>query len=523
MVGSYGLLRNVMDGEFTNVNKSLHIGVNINTTQSESFRENNEYNRSGMSLLVKFKSGDENETTIFGNLIKLKAYIPSSLNFTDYSNSPQKAALNWAAVKGFEDYSKNLFGIAQTTKIAKIGKYILRNKASLFMNTKDAYESRPFNILEEENRSVGLRSIFELRSDSKERTSFPLFSLGIELFREKYKWKIFQTNQGVAEDLLSDNEEVRRYMNLFSQSYYPVNDKATLFTGVNVNVTKYKYDDIFLTDGMDKSGTYSFASILSPHLGFNYQFDYKIAIFATISHGFSPPTLTETLNPNGTINPEISPERGWNYELGSRGKFASGFTYELTGYTMHITDLLVAQRIAEDQYIGLNAGKTVHNGIELFLEYQAKFSSNFEITPFLTYTFSDYKFKEFIDDANDYSGNALTGTPPHQLNLGIDISSEWGVYGHLNYRYVDAFPMRDDNSIYSESYQISNVMIGFRKKVFSKIQVDLTMGLRNVFDEKYASMILINASSFVGNQPRYYYPGFPRNYFTSLSIQYLFE
>ena len=34
-------------------------------------------------------------------------------------------------------------------------------------------------------------------------------------------------------------------------------------------------------------------------------------------------------------------------------------------------------------------------------------------------------------------------------------------------------------------------------------------------------MLLINASSFGGAPPRYFYPGLPRNYYSGLSIKYL--
>lgn len=521
-IGSYGLLRNVTQGDFINDQNSLHVSININKTQSDGYRENNEYDRQGISLLVKFKSGQENETTFFGNFINLKAFIPSSLNFEDYINNPQKAAFTWANINGFEDYSKNLFGLSQTTKISDFGNYTLKNKSSIFTNSRDSYESRPFNILEEGSNNYGLRSIFEVNSKSSGKSDFSLFSLGVELYKENYAWQIFETNNGVAEALLGDNSEVRKYLNLFAQSYYPLNDKATLFTGVNFNTTKYAYNDILKFDGTDKSGEYSFKGILSPHIGLNYQFDYQLALFATISHGFSPPSLSETLFPDGTINPEIAPEQGWNFEIGSRGKIDSKLTYELTAYTMQISDLLVAKRLSEDQYIGLNAGKTQHNGIELFLEYQATISDKMKITPFLTYTFSDYHFIDFIDDSNDYSGNELTGTPPHQLNLGLDFTSDIGFYGHINYRYVDAFPIRDDNSVYSESYQVSNLKVGYKKRLFEKLFFDISGGVRNVFNEKYASMILINAGSFGGNSPRYYYPGLPRNYFTSITIKYVF-
>jgi len=65
------------------------------------------------------------------------------------------------------------------------------------------------------------------------------------------------------------------------------------------------------------------------------------------------------LTPDGNINPEITPEKGWNFELGSRGKIASKLTYELTLYSMRIRDLLVARRVGEDQFVGLNAGKKI--------------------------------------------------------------------------------------------------------------------------------------------------------------------
>ncbi len=522
-LGSYGLARSVTQADYSNAKQTLKIGINFNTTHSDGYRANNTYDRHGGSLLVKYKWSPQNETTLFGNHITLKAFIPSSLNREDYDENPEKAAFIWNKVQGFEDNSKNLFGISHQFGISNIGSWYLSNKSSVFATSRDSYESRPFNILGEESNSFGLRSTFELRTKSSNQKSFPLLSLGVEAFQENYDWKTFQTDDGVEGELISDNKEFRNYTNLYLQSYCAINDKMTFFTGLNFNSTKYTYNDLFRANGIDKSGKYSFESILSPHIGINYQFKYKLSFFATISHGFSPPSLSETLTPDGNINPDIAPEKGWNFEIGSRGKVLSKLTYELTAYSMRIKDLLVARRVGEDQYVGLNAGKTLHNGVELFLEYQMINSTKFQVVPFLTYTYSDYKFDDFVDDTSDFSGNNLTGTPPHQLNTGVDFASNLGLYGNFNFRYVDAFPMRDDNTIYSDSYEIVNLKLGYGKRFFKKLYVDISMGIRNIFDKKYASMILINAGSFGGNLPRYYYPGLPRNYFTSLSIRYIFE
>jgi len=83
--------------------------------------------------------------------------------------------------------------------------------------------------------------------------------------------------------------------------------------------------------------------------------------------------------------------------------------------------------------------------------------------------------------------------------------------------------MRDDNTIYSESYQLVNSKIGYKSNDSKKLQFDVFIGLNNIFNEKYASMLLINAGSFGGNAPRYYYPGEPSNYYTGASIKYRFN
>ena len=45
-------------------------------------------------------------------------------------------------------------------------------------------------------------------------------------------------------------------------------------------------------------------------------------------------------------------------------------------------------------------------------------------------------------------------------------------------------------------------------------------GIRNLFDAHYASMILINAPSFGGQPPRYYYPGTPRYFYLGLRFAF---
>ena len=46
--------------------------------------------------------------------------------------------------------------------------------------------------------------------------------------------------------------------------------------------------------------------------------------------------------------------------------------------------------------------------------------------------------------------------------------------------------------------------------------------VNNVTNEKYASMILTNASGVGNAQPRFYYPGLPINFYGIISLNYVF-
>ena len=65
-----------------------------------------------------------------------------------------------------------------------------------------------------------------------------------------------------------------------------------------------------------------------------------------------------------------------------------------------------------------------------------------------------------------------------------------------------------------------NFKIGFKSKESKKIVFDIYTGVNNLFNEKYASMLLINASSFGSNSPRYYYPGEPINFYSGIRLIY---
>jgi len=510
-IGSYQTIK--YTGKLALAGKNSGHSLVYSDIHSDGYRENNETNRRNLTWTSTITK-NRTKIDVLAAYIKMYAYIPSSIDLKTYRETPEKAAPSWAKTQGYEDYLKGFGGISvqQTlnnnwqAKIGTFGQY----------QTND--ELRPFNILQEKTHYLGFRSTLEKKYNTENTTSRII--LGDEFFAENYQWQTFVNSNRIAGNLLSDNQEFRRYNNTFLLTDLNFKERYSLSVSVNLNHTKYQYEDLFLSNG-DQSGTREFSPILSPRLAFNWLYSEKIRFYSIISHGFSPPTLEETLMPGGMRNSSIEPETGWNFELGSKGYLGKSIFYEITAYYMKVKNLLVAQRTGDDEYMGINAGSTNHPGLEFKLDYrlinQPKWSTFFRMNANLT----NYRFAEFVTSGQDYSGNKLTGSPASTSNWMLETRHISGIFLNLHYQTVGKMPMTDDNSLFTDAYQLANFMAGYEKS-FKKLSIIVTSGVQNLFDTHYASMIQINAVA-VGNQsPRYYYPGLPRNFKSTIGLKYSF-
>jgi iron complex outermembrane receptor protein len=521
MVGSYNLLRKTISASHGSESTSLFI--NFNDVNTDGYRENGEYDRQSLLINTTLSTMGGNKMSFLANFTRLKAFIPSSVNEDDFLNNPKAANGNWARSRGFESYDRALFGISYHHKFSEN----FTNLTSVYLNFRDAYEPRPFNILKEERVSAGARTKFNVNTSIFTLPS--QMSFGAEYYREWYETGTFENlfrqfeNQGsVLGERLSNNEQDRNYTNVFALLLMEISEKLRIETGINLNATQYGLKDLFVQDDIDQSGDYRFKSIISPRLGLTYEINERKNFYASVSHGFSTPTVAETLTPEGQINTNLLPETGINYEVGFKGNWLRNQFYtEVALYSIQIEDLLVAQRVAEDRYVGINAGKTSHNGVEFLLNYSFFLFSELQLRPYLNGSLNYFKFEEFTNRDQDFEGNKLPGVPQSTVNIGFDLQfRNFSFYSNL--LAVGEIPLNDENSGFAEKYELVNLKAAYQFQILKDFEVQFSTGVNNLFDEKYAASILTNAVGFGGAAPRFYYPGNPRNYYAGLSLNFQF-
>ncbi|MCW5514932.1 TonB-dependent receptor family protein [Muriicola sp. Z0-33] len=519
--GSYGLIKNNLS--LSHADEKLNFNMHYGHMSTDGYRENNSFDRDGLLLNLSRIINSKSTVSLLVNYIDYTAQIPSSLSQTAFDEDPTQAAFTWNASQGFEANKYTLVGLSHTYKFNEK----FRNTTGLFYSYLDHYEPRPFNILDEYTNGYGFRSNFSGNFDLNGQEA--TYNFGGEFYRDEYKWQTFENlyrdnngNGSLEGDQISNNKEYRRQFNGFGVITLPLSSRLKAQAGLNINKTHYDFRDLFTIGAGNKNAKRNFDLLILPSLSMEYGLGGGSRIYANVSRGFSNPSLEETLTPDGLINPEIEQETGTNYELGTKLFFwpKTNLWLDITFYRMDIKNLLVAQRVGEDQFIGKNAGKTRHQGIELQLDYRFNLGNNTTLSPSVGYTVNDHSFKEFVDGDDDFSGNPLTGVPKHRLHFSSRLEHKKKFYWTATYQYVDDIPLTDANSLSSDAYGIFSSQMGYNTSVSEKLSLGINIGVNNIFDTTYARSVLINAVGFGGNAPRYFYPGNDRNYYGGVQLAY---
>jgi iron complex outermembrane receptor protein len=516
LVGSFELLKNNAQLSWMGQNSSINYGYS--RVQMDGYRENSDYFREGHTLSGIAFRNEKHQVSYLFNQTYLKSYIPSSINESEFENNPHVAAANWREAKGFEQYHNWMGGLDYEWKINSN----FNLNSAIYFATKDAYEPRPFDILEQDTQTYGGR--FQLNGQSL--FNLPIqYVFGAEFFQDEYEGRTFENlyqqnngNGSLQGNQLTETVQDRFFYHVFAQIRIPFWKKWEVQAGVNFNQTQIKLENAYPIETQNSSKL-AYDPILSPQISLMFHPNRNQSLYASFSRGYSYPAIEEMLDENGRVNAEIKPEIGNHFEIGYK-LIARNWKLELAVYHMEVDDLLVSQRVAEDQYLGVNAGKTLHQGIEISSNYRLRFNRNWTLMPSISASFGNYEFKEFNHDGNDFSGNKLTGVPTNLVTAGFILNMPFGFSWSTDYYFVDQFPINDANTVYNESYQLLNTKLSWQKDFFDRLNLGLAFGVNNLTDSHYASMVLVNATAFGNAQPRYYYPGNPINYYGQIRVKF---
>ncbi|WP_158584314.1 TonB-dependent receptor [Reichenbachiella sp. MSK19-1] len=509
MFGSFGLRQYRVSGQVADDKRSLNLLYQ--DVHSDGYRDNNTYDRQSITLLGQSVWQEHSEFTLYANYTFLESFIPSSLGVDDYEDNPEQAASSWGDAEGKEDSERFRAGLTLKTNYSSR----TESHVTLFVNGSKASEVRPSFLgnLTSDQLNTGIRAKVRRSFLADEQLQVVL---GVEGFLESYRYREFVNDAGQNGDKTLDLDQQRNYGNVFVATEYYPSDQWILTLGANMNWSQYDLHDQFNTGTADQSGGYGFEPVFSPKVSIVNKLSDDFSAYALVSHGFSLPSFEQTLYPGGQVNKDLKPESGWNYEFGLKGDVIKRKLYaEIVGYAMYTEDLIV-NREENQVTIGVNAGSARHYGLEILIDHEIWQSPMVRVDQRLSYALMGYHFADFVDGEEDYSGNRMTGVPNYTLDYTLRAQMTKGFFGHVNLQAVGSRTILDDASLQTDAYYLLNAKVGYQR-AFGQLDLSVYLGGNNLSDTRYASMLLINASS-----QRYYYPGLPINYYSGVKAAYRF-
>ncbi|TVP81059.1 MAG: TonB-dependent receptor [Puniceicoccaceae bacterium] len=343
------------------------------------------------------------------------------------------------------------------------------------------------------------------------------FSSGIDYDVQADARKNFDNLNGQRGDLALDQDETVKSLGLFVSQAYQILENVELSGAVRYDRVSFDVDDAFLSDG-DDSGDIRFTE-WSPMLGLSWSPCQAVTLYANVSTSFETPTTTELDNPSGGgFNTGLQSQTAWNYEIGIKGERSlagRALRYELTAFHIDIEDALVPFELAAfpGRRFYRNAGESRRQGVEAALttELGAGWSLG------LSYTWSDFRYREFEQGGQDFSGKHIPGIPEHYGALRLDYAHPGGFFAGWRTRLVGSFYADDANNERIEAYSVSDLRFGYTHTAGSWT-IEPYLAVNNILDESYFGNIRINARG-----GRHFEPAPERSLFGGIRVRYDFR
>jgi iron complex outermembrane receptor protein len=421
---------------------------------------------------------------------------PGSLTREQSEANPDQAYINNIAYNAGEAVTQGRVGLYYET--------VINSNQEIRTNvyyTHRAFDNRlPF----EEGGSVDLQrdyggvTLFYLNRFSLSGNP-AIFTGGIEYANQRDDRKRYNNEKGIRGDMIYHQEE--KYINyaLFAQQEIEFLTKLKINLGLRYDLINVEAIDLFTEDG-NNSGQRSFDGV-SGMAGLSYPIGNQVNFYGNISSGFETPALIELTNNPQTIsglNPALDAQKAMNYEMGFKGIFNRRLRFELALFSINVSDEILPYEKGDDpgRIYYRNAGRSQHSGIEFGLNgYMVK-----GLSFALTYTYSRFRFKDYLIDDDDFSGNTIPGIPNHMWYGEIFYLTSTGFYARLELQGRSKMFVNDANTAIDDNYTVINLQTGFRIGL-DQWSVEPFLGLNNITNTSYSDNVRINAFG-----ERYYEP-----------------
>ncbi len=495
--GSFGYNRLMLSSG--GVHGSLDYFASVSRYSQDGFRDWSEQENWRMFSNVGYRITPDLETRFYLTYTKTDSQLPGNLTKAQLRSDPTQANAN--SLMGRQKRDFDLIRVANRT-VFKLGNS-QQLEFSAFYSHKQLWHPI-FQVLDQPSHDygLGLRYINEMPIAGWRNR----FVAGFEP-----TWGTVMDNRFVnvggraGARTAKFDQDVSSYV-VYGENQFYLLPELSLIAGAQYTYTTRKQKDLFTAGALDRSKNYQ---RFTPKAGLIYELNPDIQFFGNVSTSFEPPSFSEL-----TAGPVIAPvfakaQRAITFEVGSRGRLFDMAEWDIALYRAHVRNELLAlvDPVTSSPVGTVNAGKTIHQGVELGLDVElAKMIYLRQM-----YMFNDFKF----DGDPVFGNNQLAGIPRHFYKAELTYRHPEGYYIGPSVEWSpEKYYVDHANTLSADSYALLGFKIGKRNRTGFSWFAEA----RNLTDRKYAATtgVMDNAK---GLDQAQFLPGDGRSFFAGLEYR----
>ena len=517
--GSYGLFHQQL-AAVLHPAEDYQFSVDQAYQRADGYRQNSAMKRMTFQTTQRWRYKANSELRLLALYSDLHYRTPGGLTAAQFADNPRLARPATATFPGAVGQQAGITnktlvgGLVHDAQISST----LRHVASVFGSHTDFRNPFITNYEIRDEYNLGFRTYFDYVDGNPGVVSWRA-NAGIELQYGQNDISNYANNGGSR----GDEQAIDALRNL--QHFYFGRFSADLFkrlfleASVSLNYYGYAFKSVYPGNGADYTNQH-FDAEWMPRVALSYLFLPQLAWRASVSRGYSPPTIAEVRPSDQIINTALAAETGWNYEIGFRWQTRDRrFSADGSVFHYHMQDAIIRQ-LREDgaEFFG-NAGSVKQRGLELSLgawviePRQIGEVRGLQVGS--NVTLSKFRFGDYRVGDDDFSGNKLTGVPATTIVNHVLFRFPLNIDAYFMHNYTSSIPLDDANTVFADAYQLLQAKVSWSRPMGNRGNVEVFVGGDNLLNQQYSLGNDINA--FGG---RFFNAAPPRNFYGGIAIRY---